>query len=79
MKLTFEMALVHLKQGKMVRRYYWPEEVCIVKGRRENADYDDIIEIWTDEDGIPREFDCPSDEPWFCSSDIFEDDWEVVE
>lgn len=80
MKLTFETALVHLKQGKRIRRAYWPEEVYLVKTKVAYDEDPGIIEMWTNEDGEaePME-DYPGAEPWFCSSDLLEEDWEVTE
>ncbi len=76
MKLTFETALVHLKQGKQIRRADWPKELCIQKQRVSDYDeeYDDIDEKWADDDQY--DLSTPS---WFCTSDLFENDWEVIE
>ena len=79
MKLTFETALVHLKQGKKIRRAFWPKEVFLVKERMLFDEDDCILEMWTDEDGVAKPIDYPVAEPWFCSSDIVEEDWEVIE
>jgi hypothetical protein len=77
MNLTFETALVHLKQGKRIRRANWPKELFLQKRRVSDVfgeEYDDIEEKWADDDQYP-----PFNASWFCSSDLLEEDWEVVE
>jgi hypothetical protein len=42
----------------------------------ENYDtYVDVAEIWIDESGN----EVPVNNPWLCSSDLFEDDWELID
>lgn len=77
MKMTFETAFVYLKRGGKIRRADWPKELYLQKRRVSDyggEEYDDIEEKWADDD----QYD-PSDSPWFCSSDLFETDWEVME
>lgn len=80
MKLSFETAFIHLKQGKKISRAYWPEGIYIRKremGSGAEA-YLDVEEVIVDEDGEHSLFDGVGDEPWFCTSDLFETDWEVM-
>lgn len=75
--MTFEEALPLIKQGKKIRRAYWPKELYLQKQRVSDyggEEYDDFDEKWADDD--PYDLSCPS---WFCTSDLFEDDWEVME
>lgn len=76
--MTFEEVLPLLKQGKKIRRADWPEGVFLVKTRMSYDEEDDILEMWTDEDGVAEPIDYPGVEPWFCSGDLLEEDWEVV-
>lgn len=76
MKLSFETAFVYLKQGKKIRRAYWPRGLYLQKQRVSDdfgEEYDDIEEKWEDDDQYAPY------EPWFCSSDLLEEDWEVCE
>lgn len=68
MKMSFEMALAYLKQGKRIRRAYWPEEVYLFKGRSEYND-ESVIEAGITEHSTP----------WFWAGDLLEEDWEVME
>lgn len=79
MKLSFETAFVHLKQGKKIRRAYWPEGIYIRKCEKESWDeaYLDFEEVIVDEYGDHPLFDGEGYDPWFCSSDLFAEDWEV--
>jgi hypothetical protein len=79
MKMTFETALVHLKQGKRIRRAYWPEDVFIGKGRMPYDDEDTVLDMWINENGVVESIGYPDNESWFCPSDLLEDDWEVME
>ena len=80
MKLTFETAFIYLKQGKMIRRAYWPEGIYIRKREMDSDDesYLDVEEVIVDEDGEHSLFDGVGDEPRFCTSDMFEEDWMVM-
>lgn len=76
MKLTFETAFVHLKQGKKIRRADWPKELYLRKQRVVDyggEEYDDVEEVWADDESTLFEA------SWFCPSDLFENDWEVIE
>lgn len=78
MKLSFETAWVHLKRGGKIRRADWPKELYLRKQRV--VDYggethDDVKEVWAEEDDEPSPFEAS----WFCTSDLFENDWEVIE
>lgn len=81
MKLTFETAFIYLKQGKMIRRAYWPEGIYIRKREMDSDDkaYLDVEEVAVDEYGEHSLPDSDGCDPWFCSSDLFETDWEVME
>ena len=80
MKMTFETAFVYLKQGKMIRRAYWPKGIYIRKREMDPDDEDylvDVEEVVVDEYGVHSLFDgCAQ---WFCSGDFFAEDWEVVD
>ena len=80
MKMSFETAFVHLKHGKKIRRDYWPEGIYIRKREMDSDDgaYLDVEEVIVDEDGEHPLFDGVGDEPWFCTSDMFEEDWMVM-
>jgi hypothetical protein len=76
--MKFEEALIYLKQGRKLRRSYWPKGIYISKSlvTLENYDtYVDVAEIWIDESGN----EVPVNNPWLCSSDLFEDDWELID
>jgi hypothetical protein len=77
--MKFEEALPLLKQGKKIRRAYWPKGVYLTKCRMSYDEDDEIVEMWTDEDGVAEPIDYPGAEPWFCSGDLLEEDWEVAE
>ena len=80
MKLTFETAWVHLKQGKKIRRAYWPKELYLQKQRiydYDGKEHDDVKEVWADEDEDDEP--SPFEASWFCTGDLFETDWEVIE
>ena len=82
MKMTFEMALVYLKQGKMIRRAYWPNGIYIRKREMDPDDEAylvDVEEVVVDESGVHSLFDDESYDPWFCSTDFFAEDWEVLD
>lgn len=67
--MRFEEALPLLKQGKKIRRAYWPEEVYLFKGRSEYNDEESVIEAGITDHSTP----------WFWSGDLLEEDWEVIE
>ena len=71
MKLTFETALVYLKQGKKIRRAFWPKDIYLERGvvAFDEDKWEDLVERGGE----------PYTESWFCTSDILEDDWEVIE
>jgi hypothetical protein len=79
-RMTLEEALPLLKQGKKIRMAYWPEGVYLVKCRMSYDEDAEIVEMWTDEDGVAEPIDdYPGAEPWFCLGDLLEEDWEMVE
>lgn len=82
MKMSFETAKVYLKQGKKIRRAYWPEGIYIRKREMEPDDeayFLDVEEVVVDEYGDHPLFEGEGYAPWFCPSDFFETDWEVAE
>lgn len=63
--MTFAKVVNELKNGKKIRRTYWPEGIYI---KRED---DDVIEI---DEVNPTS----NNSGWFCPGDLIEDDWEII-
>ena len=68
MRLSFEMALVYLKQGRKIRRNLWIKGVCLKK-------VGDAI-LYHDETQPPSK---TSEYANFDDEDVLALDWEVVE
>ena len=82
MTMTFETAFVYLKQGKMIRRAYWPNGIYIRKREMDPDDEAylvDVEEVVVDESGVHSLFDGEGCNSWFWSSDFFAEDWEVLD